>query len=160
MSRASSRRLASEFEKGAHGLRRNREAAGAVAAEDRGHRREQRRRPRRAAEIGAAVAVNPGDFRKQPDHPRERQHDPDQKHQGDQAVEPRIGIEGVEDLLLQHETDQAAQNQKHQHPEQEDAGRGKFDLFEIVRHRRCLAPPYWMQGSASSRPFPDKRKSG
>ena len=35
-----------------------------------------------------------------------------------------IGHEGVEDLLLQHETDQAAKDQEHQHPEQEDAGRG------------------------------------
>ena len=48
-------------EEGAHGLRRNGDAADALAAEDRGHRRQQRRRlGDREPRIGAAEAVDPG----------------------------------------------------------------------------------------------------
>ena len=60
----------------------------------------------RKARIGAAEAVDPGDFRKQPDDAMERQDDADEENAEDQAVEPGIGHEGVEDLALQHERDQ------------------------------------------------------
>ena len=60
----------------------------------------------------------------------ERQDDADEQHADDQAVEPGIGHEGVEDLALQHEGDQRAQDQEHQHPDQKDAGRGELGLIE------------------------------
>ena len=40
----------------------------------------------------------------------------------DQRVEARIGHEGDDDLLVQHDHDEAAQDQEHQHPDQEDPG--------------------------------------
>ena len=136
MSRASSSRFAERIEKRPHGLRRDREAVGALAAEDRRHRRQEFRLPRGdEGGIGAAKAVDPGDFRKQPDHARERKDDADQEDADDQPVEPRVGHERVEDLMLQDKGDQPAQNQKHQHPEQKDAGRRQLGWVDVIRHR-------------------------
>ena len=137
MSRASSSRVPSEVEKGAHGLRRDGDAADPLAAEHGGDRREQRRLARyRKARIGAAETVDPGDFRKQPDDAMERQDDADDENADDQAIEPGIGHEGVEDLMLQHEGDQRAQDQEHQHPHQKDAGRAELDFEETVACHR------------------------
>jgi hypothetical protein len=47
-----------------------------------------------------------------------------------------IGHEGVEDLMLQHERDQRAQNEEHQHPHQKDAGRAELDFEETVACHR------------------------
>ena len=65
----------------------------------------------------------------------EREHDADEKDTDDQSVKPRIGHERVEDLMLEHEGDQAAKDQEHQHPDNKDAGRTEFGLIERVRHR-------------------------
>ena len=123
MSRASSSRVRQRVEKGAHGLRRDGDAIDPLAAEHRRHRRQQFGFALGGKfRIGAAIAVDPGYFGKQPDDVVERQDDADQQHGDDQAVEPGIGEEGVENLALQHERDQAAQDQEHQHPNEEDAG--------------------------------------
>ena len=52
----------------------------------------------------------------------------------DQRVQPGIGHEGDQDLLVQHDHDEAAQDQEHHHPDQEDPGRGQFERVEISRH--------------------------
>ena len=77
-----------------HGLLRDRHPPGALAAEDRRHRRQQRRVPLdREAGIGDAEIVDPGDLRIEPDHLAERQDGADQQHQPDQRVEAGIGEE-------------------------------------------------------------------
>ncbi len=117
-----------------HGLLRDRHPPGALAAEDRRHRRQQRRVPLdRKAGIGDAEIVDPGDFRIEPDHLPERQDDADQQHRADQRVEAGIGEEGDDDLLVEHDHDQRAQHQEHQHPHQEDPGRGQFGQFDLHR---------------------------
>ena len=78
-----------------HGLLGDRHPPGALAAEDRRHRRQQRRAPLdREAGIGNAEIVDPGDLRIEPDHLAERQDDADQQHRADQRVEAGIGEEG------------------------------------------------------------------
>ena len=129
------------IEDAAHQLRRHRHAADA-AAEDRRHRRQQHRRPLdREAGIGEAEIVDPGDFRIQPDHLAERQHDADEQHADDQRVEARIGHERHLDLLVQHEGDQPAEHDEHQHPQQEDAGRGQFERIEFFCHELAMLTP-------------------
>ena len=104
-------------------------------AEDRRHRRQQHRRPLdREAGIGQAEIVDPGDFRIEPQHLAERQHDADHFDAEDQRVQARIGHEGDFDLLVQQEGDQADEHDEHQHPEQEDAGRGQFERIEVFCH--------------------------
>ncbi len=51
-----------------------------------------------------------------------RQDDADEKDADDQPVEPGIGEKGGLDLILEDEGNEAAKDQKHQHPDQEDAG--------------------------------------
>ena len=117
-----------------HGLLRDRHPPGALAAEDRRHRRQQRRVPiDRKPGIGDAEIVDPGDFRIEPDHLAERQDDADQEHQADQRVEAGIGEEGRDDLLVEHDHDQRAQHQEHQHPHQENPRRGQFGEFDLHR---------------------------
>ncbi len=66
----------------------------------------------------------------------ERQDCADAQHADDQRVQPRIGEEGLKDLALQHERDEHAQNDEHQHPDKEDAGRGELCLVDLGgRHR-------------------------
>ena len=70
-----------------------------------------------ASSVGARATASPGSARrklltqetsgKQPDHALERQDDADQQNADDQAVEPGIGHEGVDDLALEHEGDQS-----------------------------------------------------
>ncbi len=76
----------------------------------------------REARVGEAEAVDPADLGKQPDHLTEREQDADHQHGDDQRVQARIGHEGDHDLLVQHDHDQAAQDQEHHHPDQEDPG--------------------------------------
>ena len=128
--------MAIEVEDAAHGLRRHRHAADAVA-QDRGHRRQQHRRPLdRDARIGEPEAVDPGHLGKQPDHLPERQDDADQQHADDQRVERRVGLERDQDLRVDDDDDQAAQDQKDQHPHQKDAGRGNLERIDVSRHSR------------------------
>ena len=122
MSRASSRRVAIESIS-------PRIVVGEIAvrpralAEDRRHRGEQHGRARdREARIGEAEAVDPGDFGKQPDHLAEGEQDADDQHRDDQRVQARIGHERDHDLLVQHDQHEAAQDQEHHHPDQEDPG--------------------------------------
>ena len=61
-------------------------------------------RSARDAGIGQAESVDPGDFRKQPQHLPERQHDADQQHADDQRIEAGIGEERLPDLAVQDET--------------------------------------------------------
>ena len=106
----------------------------ALAAEDRRHRRQQRRPPvQRKAGIGDAEIVDPRHFGIEPDHLAERQDDADQQHRADQRVEPGIGEEGDDDLLVEHEQDQRTQHQKHQHPHQENPGRRQFCQLDLHR---------------------------
>ena len=58
----------------------------------------------------------------------------------DQRVERRIGFEGDQDLRVDDDDDQAAQNQKDQHPHQKDAGRGNLEWIDVFRHAlsQCL----------------------
>ena len=115
-----------------HGLLRDRHPPGALAAEDRGHRRQQLRPPLdRKPGIGDAEIVDPGDFRIEPDHLAERQDDADQQHRADQRVEAGIGEERENDLLVEHDCDQRAEHQEHQHPHQEDPWRGQFVQFDL-----------------------------
>ena len=115
-----------------HGLLRDRHPPGALAAEDRRHRRQQLRPPvDRQAGIGDAEIVDPGDFRIEPDHLAERQDDADQQHRADQRVEAGIGEEGCDDLLVEHDRHQRAQHQEHQHPHQENPGRRQFAQFDL-----------------------------
>ncbi len=74
------------------------------------------------AGVGDAEIVDPGDFRIEPDHLPERQDDADQEHRPDQGVEPGIGKEGGDDLLVEHHHDEAAEHQKDQHAHQENPG--------------------------------------
>ena len=116
----------------AHGLRRHRHAAHAVA-QDRLHRREQHRRALdREAGIGEPEAVDPGDLGKQPQHLAEREHDADQQHAHDQAVEARIGEERRPDLLVEDDDQQGAEHEKHHHPDQKDPGRAHLERVDIV----------------------------
>ena len=106
-----------------HGLLGDRHPPGALAAEDRGHRRQQRRVPLDGQTgIGDAEIVDPGDLGIEPDHLPERQDDADQQHRADQGVEAGIGEEGDDDLLVQHDHHQGAQHQKHQHPHRKIRG--------------------------------------
>ena len=124
------------IEKGAHDLRRNGDTADPFAAEDRRHGREQRRRSGdRKPGIGAAERIDPGDFREQPDHPHEGQDNADQQNAENQAVQPGIGHEGVDDLALEHKADQTAQDEKNQHPDEKDTGRGELGRIGGGRHR-------------------------
>jgi hypothetical protein len=110
------------IEQPAHGLRRDRHAADAVA-EDARHRRQQHRRAGdREPGVGEPEAVDPGHLGKQPNHLAECQQDADQQHPDDQRVEKWIGLEGRQDLPVQHHHQQGAQDQEHQHPDQEDPG--------------------------------------
>ena len=115
-----------------HGLLRDRHPPGALAAEYRRHRRQQCRPPlERQPGIGDTETVDPGDFRIEPDHLPERQDDADQKHRADQGVEAGIGKERRDDLLVEHDRDQRAQHQEHQHSHQENPGRGQFAQFDL-----------------------------
>ena len=117
-----------------HGLLRDLHPPGALAAEDRRHRRQQRGVPLdREAGIGDAEVVDPGDLRIEPDHLAERQDDADQQHRADQRVEAGIGEEGDHDLLVEHHHQQGAQHQEHQHPHQENPGRGQLVQFDLHR---------------------------
>ncbi|MHC2770869.1 hypothetical protein ACVIM7_000336 [Bradyrhizobium liaoningense] len=105
---------------------------GALAAEDRRHRRQQLRVPGRCqAGVGDAEIVDPGDFGIEPDDLAEGQHDADEQHCPDQGIEPGIGEESLDDLLVEHHAYQRAQHQEDQHPHQEDAGRGQFRVLDI-----------------------------
>ena len=118
----------------AHQLRRHRHAADA-AAEDRRHRRQQHRGAvDREAGIGEAEIIDPGDFRIKPQHLAQRENDADDQHADDQRVQAGIGHERRFDLLVQHEGDQSAQHDEHQHPQQEDAGRRQFERIEFFCH--------------------------
>ena len=104
-----------------HGLLGDRHPPRALAAQDRGHRRQQFRPPLdRKPGVGNAEIVDPGDLRIKPDHLAERQDDADQEHRADQRVQAGIGEKGGEDLLVEHDCDQRAEHQEHQHPHQED----------------------------------------
>jgi hypothetical protein len=86
-------------------------------------------RPERS--IGDTEIVHPGHFRIEPDHLPERQDDADQEHRADQRVEAGIGKERGNDLLVEHDRHQCAQHQEHQHPHQENPGRGQFAQFDL-----------------------------
>ncbi len=82
--------------------------------------------------------------RKQPDHLPERQDDADQQHADDQRVEAGIGHEGRPGSAGAGRRRPGAEDQEHQHPDQKDAGRGKFERIEVSRHgwpsrRRSIA---------------------
>ena len=97
-------------------------AAGALA-EDRRHRGEQHGGlGDREAGVGEAEAVDPGDLGEEADHLPEREQDADEQHRDDQGIQARIGHEGGDDLLVQHEQHEPAQDQEHQHPDQENPG--------------------------------------
>ena len=122
------------IEDAAHHLRGDRHAADAVA-EQRRHRRQQHRRALdREAGIGEPEAVDPVDLGEQPDHLPEREQDADQQHADDQRVEAGIGEEGRPDLLVEHDHDERAQDQEHQHPDQKNPGRGQLERIEVLRH--------------------------
>ena len=105
---------------------------GALAAENSRHGGEKRRVPLdRQAGIGDAEIVDPGDLRIEPDHLPEGQDDADQHHHADQPIEAGIGEEGQDDLLVEHDHDQRAEHEKHQHPHQEDPGRGQLGQFDF-----------------------------
>jgi hypothetical protein len=75
----------------AHRLRRDRHAADAVA-EQRRHRREQHRRPLDLdAWLRHAEGVDPPNLGEQAQHLADGEHDADQEHRDDDAVEPGIG---------------------------------------------------------------------
>ena len=123
-------------ENAAHGLRRNRHAADAVA-EDRRHGREQHRRALdRDPRVREPEAVDPRDLGKEPDDLAERQQNADHQDADDERVERRIGAEGDPDLLVENDDDQAAKDQEHQHPEQKDPGRCELEGIEVFRHGR------------------------
>ena len=118
-----------------HGLLRDRHSAGAFAAQDGRHRRQQRRAlVEGETRIGNAEIVDPGDLRIEPDHLPEREDDADQKHEADQCVKSGIGKEGLNDLLVEHHHHEGAEHQEHQHPNQEYPGRGQLRQFDL--HRR------------------------
>ena len=82
-----------------------------------------------------AATEGPRPFRVplRPGHLPERQDGADQKHQPDQRVEAGIGEEGYDDLLVEHDHQQRTQHQKHQHPDQENPGRGQLGQFDFHR---------------------------
>ncbi len=108
-------------------------------------------RSRRIAAIGASKTggrstVMPGSASRNPftqatsrnrriDLP-ERQQDADHEHADDQAVEAGIGEERRDDLLVEDDGEQAAENEKDQHPHEENSRRGEFIWVECARH--CL----------------------
>ncbi len=118
-----------------HGLLRDRHAAGALAAQDRCHRRQQRRALPFDGEagIGDPEIVDPGDLGIEPDHLTKRQNDADRQHRADQRVEAGIGEEGRDDLLVEHDHDQRTQHQKDQHADHENPRRGQFCQFDLHR---------------------------
>ena len=94
MSRSSSSRIWIESRIDRMVCGRDRHPADAVA-EQRRHRREQHRRPFDLdAGLGDAEGVDPADLREQAEHLPEGEHDADQQHRDDDAVEARIGEEG------------------------------------------------------------------
>ena len=96
-----------------HGLLRDRHASDAVAQQHRHRRQQDRALLDCKSGIGDAKAVDPIDLGIEPDHLAKSQNDSDRQHRGDQRIESGIGEEG----------DQAAQNQEHEHPEQENVRR-------------------------------------
>ena len=87
----------------------------------------------RKAGIGDAERIHPGDFRREPHHLPEREHDADDQHAEDQPVEAGIGEEGDPDLPVEHDRDQGAQDQEHQHADEKDPGRGQFRQGDFRR---------------------------
>ena len=59
----------------------------------------------------------------------------------DQRVQARIGHERHLDLLVQHEGDQSDEDDEHQHPEQEDAGRRQLEWIEFFGHELSRVTP-------------------
>ena len=111
------------IEDAAHHLGRDRHAADAIA-ENGSHRGQQNRRSLNGKPgIGQAEAVDPIDLRIEPDDLPEGEDDADQEHADDERIEPGIGKEGGPDLLVEHGHYERAQDQEHQHPDEENPGR-------------------------------------
>ena len=76
---------------------------------------------------GAGLAepeiVDPGYFRIKPQHLTQRQRDPDQFDEDNQSVQAGIGHEGDDDLLTQKAADYSNQDDKDEHPDQENVRR-------------------------------------
>ena len=53
----------------------------------------------------------------------------------------RVGLERGPDLLMNDDDDQAAENQKNQHPHQKNSGRGNLEWVQLFRHVRPYSAP-------------------
>ena len=80
-------------------------------------------RPRARLGISQAKPIDPRDLGKQPQHLAEREDDTDQQHDDDQRVEAGISQESLPDRAVEDERQQSQQDQKNQHPDQENPGR-------------------------------------
>ena len=93
--------------------------------------------------VGLPERVDPADLGKQPHHLPDRQHDADERHADDQAVEARIGHEGVDDLPVEDEGHKPCQNQEDRHADQIDPRWGKglfvhrYPALSVRRADQC-----------------------
>jgi hypothetical protein len=62
-------------------------------------------------------------------------------------------------LFLQNESDQPAENQEHQHPDQKDAGRCQFDRVGVARHWLNIFGFRFFRGFMVTRLQRDARKT-
>ena len=121
-------------------------------AQQHSHRRKQYRRALdREAGIGEPEAVDPVDLGEQAGDLPEGEQDADGEHAEDQCVQPGIGEERGPDLLVEHGQDEPAQNQEHQHPDEENPGRGQLKWIDVLRHGLGSEPPNSPHNKARTR---------
>src|SRR5262249_44334294 len=59
----------------------------------------------------------------------------------DTAVTPGMAGKRGPDLLVEHDHDERAQNQEHQHPDEKNPGRGELEGIDVLRHGEGITPP-------------------
>ena len=114
----------------AHGLRRDRHAADAVAEEGRHGGEEHRRALDLDAGLGDPESVHPADFREQAKHLAEGEEHADEQNGDDHAVQHGIGEEDVVGLPVEDEREEAGEDEEDDHPPEIDLRSG--ELIGIV----------------------------
>ena len=103
------------------------------------------------AGLGDAERVDPADLGEQAEHLPEGEDDADQQHRDDDAVQARIGEEGLVDLAVENERDEAGDDQEYDHPPQIDLRRR--ELVRVVLARAARSEQTQRQGPFSVAPI-------
>lgn len=126
---------------GARGGRRKMGLAAAAVREHARHRGEQhglKAAGRGAAGLGLLEeAFDPQDLALQTPHLAQIHHDADREHEQDDAVESRVGDEGVLELRHEHRRENRDQGEKDGHPGGDMDGFGEVLAFHRERIQKC-----------------------